>query len=55
MQTLIVLVVVAVVLLLVFAVVQYASRPPRDISRWDDFDPADSAEYGYEGGRGADR
>ncbi|WP_156371028.1 hypothetical protein [Nocardia arizonensis] len=41
MQTLIVAGVVAVVLLLVFAVVQFASRPPQDVSRWDSMDPGD--------------
>ncbi|WP_269781579.1 hypothetical protein [Nocardia bovistercoris] len=35
MQTLIVAGVIAVVLLLVVFVVQYASRPPQDVSRWE--------------------
>lgn len=40
-QTLIVVGVIAVVLLLVYTVVQYSSRPPRDVSYWDRMDSAD--------------
>ncbi|MEV0031180.1 hypothetical protein [Nocardia sp. NPDC050793] len=49
MQTLIVIGVVAAVLFLVFAVVQFASRPPRMKSRWDDSVPVDKGQWG-EGG-----
>ncbi|MEV0294205.1 hypothetical protein [Nocardia sp. NPDC050710] len=56
MQTLIVVAVVVGVLLLVFAVVQFASRPPVDVSRWDRVDSGDADEWvdsgsGYGGGR----
>ncbi|MCP2318391.1 hypothetical protein APR12_003744 [Nocardia amikacinitolerans] len=46
MQTLIVVGVVVVVLFLVFAVVQFASRPPRMESRWDDSVPVDKGRWG---------
>lgn len=48
-QTLIVIGVVAVVLFLVFAVVQFASRPPRMESRWDDSVPANKGQWGDDG------
>lgn len=41
MQTLIVVGVIVVVLLLVTAVVQFASRPPQDVSPWDSMDSGD--------------
>ncbi|MBP2193980.1 hypothetical protein ACWDYH_15150 [Nocardia goodfellowii] len=45
MQTLIVVGVVVIVLVLVFAVVQFASRPPKVRSYWDSKEPATGRDW----------
>ncbi|MEV0250805.1 hypothetical protein AB0H76_29715 [Nocardia sp. NPDC050712] len=46
MQTLIVVGVVIGVLVLVFAVVQFASRPPKVRSYWDSKEPVNTRDWG---------
>ncbi|MET8653054.1 MULTISPECIES: hypothetical protein [Nocardia] len=55
MHTLIVFAVIIAVLILVFAVVRYASKPPSDVNHWERTNPADRADYGYDHPRGVGR